>query len=449
MTCRGHEKLFRDPVHNVIQFDMNDATDRMLFLLIDTPEIQRLRRVCQLGLAAYVYHGAEHSRFGHSVGTQHVAKRLFDSASPRGDAFERAVTRAAALLHDVGHAAFSHAFESGISEICPFDHESMTCAYILNEDGAIYKILHDFDPRMPQRVVSCITQDSRAWYHPIVSSQLDADRMDYILRDGYMTGIRNYLYDIDRILEMLGCDSEGLVVEYRAIHAVETYLISRYHMYQQVYHHKAVRGAEKVLESIFRRVSDLGVRGDTSVYEVGRLGTLLRDCVAHRAVDPKLCVRVHDAHAWAAIDAWQDSDDPVLSDLSGSLLRRQFFKTVEIPDESRGLLRENWSRFEEVVRRSGYDPAYYLSLDTTVNRAFAPYTAPSGPMLPFMPAKSGHGHPNADIRILQPNGEVVSIQEASEIVRMLTQIHSQVARLCFPAKAREDILSALRETHVI
>ena len=131
MTDKHHEKLFRDPIHNVISFDMSDETDRMLFSLVDTDVVQRLRRIGQLGLANFVYHGAEHSRFGHSVGTQHVAKRMFDSANPRGDRFERAVTRAAALLHDIGHAAFSHAFESGMSKICNFDHEAMTCAYIL------------------------------------------------------------------------------------------------------------------------------------------------------------------------------------------------------------------------------------------------------------------------------------------------------------------------------
>jgi HD superfamily phosphohydrolase len=448
MNEKKREKLFRDPVHNVIQFNMSDDVDRMLFSLIDTDVVQRLRRVCQLGLAGFVYHGAEHSRFGHSVGTQHVAKRIFDAANPHGDPFERAITRAAALLHDVGHAAFSHAFESGISQICRFDHESMTCAHILREDGDVYRILHDFDPRMPERVVGCIAQETDAWYHPIVSSQLDADRMDYILRDGYMTGIRNYLYDIDRILEMLDRDETGIIVGYRAIHAVETYLISRYHMYQQVYHHKTVRGAEKMLESIFRRVADLAAAGDDSVFAVGRMGDLLRDIVKTGKVNPRLCMAVHDAHAWAAIDMWRDSKDPILSELSGSLLHRQFFKTIEIPDDFKRLVRSNWTQLEDVMRHYHYDPKYYLSLDMTVNRAFAPYAPISAPLLPFMDSPVG-GHPNADIRICMPNGDVVSIQEASPIVDMLTKVKTQAARLCFPAPVREAIKSALREMHVI
>lgn len=448
MIEKKREKLFRDPVHNVIQFNMADDIDRMLFSLIDTDVVQRLRRVCQLGLAGFVYHGAEHSRFGHSVGTQHVARRIFDAANPNGDPFERAVTRAAALLHDVGHAAFSHAFESGIAQICRFDHESMTCAHILREDGDVYRILHDFDPRMPERVVSCISQETHAWYHHVVSSQLDADRMDYILRDGYMTGIRNYLYDIDRILEMLDHDESGIIVGYRAIHAVETYLISRYHMYQQVYHHKTVRGAEKMLEAIFRRVADLAAAGDNTVFAVGRMGTLLEDIVKTHRVDPRLCMMVHDAHAWAAIDMWGDSHDPILSDLASSLLHRQFFKTIEIPDDFRRIVRDNWSRLEDVLRRHHYNPDYYLSLDTTVNRAFAPYAPESAPLLPFMDSPSS-GHPNADIRIEMPTGRVVSIQEASPIVDMLTKVKTQVARLCFPAAVRDDIQKTLREMHVI
>lgn len=448
MLNKRHEKLFRDPIHNVIQFDMSDETDRMLFALVDTDVVQRLRRICQLGLAGFVYHGAEHSRFGHSVGTQHVAKRMFDSANPNGDRFERAVTRAAALLHDIGHAALSHAFESGLAKICPFNHEDMTCAYILQEDGDIYRILHEFDPRMPERVVACIAQKSHAWYHPIVSSQLDADRMDYILRDGYMTGIRNYLYDLDRIMEMLNFDEEGLIVEYRAIHAVETYLISRYHMYQQVYHHKAVRGAEKMLEAIFRRVADLSLDGNTRVFNVGRFGALLADSVQHRTVAPTLSQNVNDTHAWTAIDAWQDDDDPILSHLAQNLLHRQFFKTIEIRDEFRPILNENWQNLEDVIRSVGLDPKYTLTLDTTVNRAFAPYAPPNAPLLPFF-TQTSQTHPNADIRICQPNGEIVSIQDASPIVEMLTRVNSQVARLCFPAEARLKIETALKQMHIL
>ncbi len=448
MSEKSREKLFRDPIHNVIQFNLSDDVDRMLFSLIDTEVVQRLRYVRQLGLANFVYHGAEHSRFGHSVGVQHIAKRIFDSANPKGDPFDRAVTRAAGLLHDVGHAAFSHAFESGISQICHFDHESMTCAYIMDELGDVYRILHDFDPRMPERVFQCIAQESHAWYHPIISSQLDADRMDYILRDGYMTGIKNYLYDIDRILEMLDHDETGIIVGYRAIHAVETYLISRYHMYQQVYHHKTVRGAEKLLEAIFMRVADLASSGEASVFEVGRMGTLLKDIVVNHRVDPKLCMRVHDAHAWAAIDLWRDSDDHILSDLSSHLLKRQFFKTVEIPDDFRGIVRTNWPVLEDVVQKLGYSPKYYLSLDTTVNRAFAPYSPESAPLLPFFETKASSGHANPDIRIEQPSGEVVSIQEASPIVNMLTKVHSQVARLCFPSEVRPQVLEALRGMHI-
>ena len=445
---KKREKLFRDPIHNVIQFNLNDDVERMLFDLIDTDVVQRLRHVRQLGLAGFVYHGAEHTRFGHSIGTQHVARRIFDAANPEGDPFERAVTRAAALLHDVGHAAFSHAFESGISSICSFNHEAMTCAHILSEDGEVCRILKNFDRRMPDRVVDCISQETHAWYHPIVSSQLDADRMDYILRDGYMTGIKNYLFDIDRILEMLDYDQDGLIVGYRAIHAVETYLLSRYHMYQQVYHHKTVRGAEKMLESIFRRVADLALAGQEAVFKVGRLGDLLSNIVQTHQVDPALCFKVHDAHAWTAIDFWQESEDKILSDLSKNLLRRNFFKTVEIPDEFRSIVRNSWPQLEDVVRSRGYDPRYYLSLDTTVNRAFAPYSPEKAPLLPFIADDHPGHHSNADIRIAQPNGQVVSIQEASPVVDMLTKIHSQVARLCFCEAIREPLIQKLNDLHI-
>ena len=317
----------------------------------------------------------------------------------------------------------------------------------MREDGEVFHILHDFDPRMPECVVQCIAQETHAWYHPIISSQLDADRMDYILRDGYMTGIKNYLFDIERILEMLDCDCDGIIVGYRAIHAVETYLISRYHMYSQVYHPKTVRGAEKLLEAIFRRVADLAASGDSSVFEVGRMGMLFKDIVSNRRVDPKLCLSVHDAHAWAAIDLWKDSKDRILSELASQLLSRQFFKTFEIPDVYLPVLLAHWSSLEDVLRARGYDPRYYLALDTTVNRAFAPYTPERAPLLPFVEVQHT-GHVNADIRIRQPSGEVVSIQDASPIVDMLTRINTQVARLCVPAAVRDEVYAALKAMRI-
>lgn len=199
-----------------------------------------------------------------------------------------------------------------------------------------------------------------------------------------------------------------------------------------------------MLEAIFRRVADLSLEGHSEVFDVGRLGDLLRDTVRRGKIDPVLSVKVNDAHAWAAIDAWQDSDDKVLSSLAHRLLGRQFFKTIEIPDAFRRLVVDNWARLEDVVRECGLDPKYNLALDTTINRAFAPYAPPTAPLLPFI-SPTQRRHPNADIRICQPDGAVVSIQEASPIVEMLTRVNSQVARLCFPAAAREKIAATLRD----
>jgi len=450
MPIKKQKKLFRDPVHNVIHFDLSDPTERMLFALIDTPPVQRLRHVRQLGLACFIYPGAEHTRFGHALGTQHVANRLFEAAAPGGDLFERAVVRAAALLHDVGHAAFSHAFETGLSAIAPFHHERMTCMGILDPSGSIFQILSAFDPRLPQAVVDCIAHERHAWYHTIVSGQLDADRMDYILRDGYMTGIKSYHYDMDRIIEMLEFDALGLIVSHRAIPAVENYLISRYHMYQQVYHHKTVRGGEKLLESLFRRLADLVLEGNREVLNVGRLGRLLGDVIDKRRVDPALCLAVHDAHAWAALDAWCDAADPILAHLSQSLISRRFFKTVEVPNEACTLLRRQWPELEAIVHRSGFEPRYYLHLDTTQNTAFAPYGPAPAPLLPFpgiSPKPPAMRHD--DIRILLPSGNIAPIQEASPIVDMLTRAPRHIARLCFPEAARPSILEHLRGMRVL
>lgn len=444
-----NEKLFRDPIHNVISFNLKDDTERMLFALVDTPAVQRLRHVRQMGLASYVYPGAEHSRFGHSLGTQHVARRFFDAADLGGQTFERAVTRAAALLHDTGHAAFSHAFESGLSSILPYQHEDMTCRLIAQEDGEIYAILKAFDARLPKAVIDCIAQKSAKWYHPIVSSQMDADRMDYILRDGYMSGIRNYHFDIDRIIEMLEHDDEGLLVSSRALHAVETQLISRYHMYRQVYHHKTVRGAEKLLESVFRRVADLAQDGDQSVLAVGRLGTLLQDVLHHKRFDMTKCMAVTDAHALVAIDLWSEHKDKTLARLASGLLGRRFFKTIEIPKESLSPLMNHWPKLEAIVSKHGFDPNYDLLLDTAHNKAFAPYAPEALPLLPFVSAPKEAHKANTDIRIVLPSGQIEPIHKLSPIVEMLAHIPTQIARICVPTEVRDEITTMLKAALIV
>ncbi len=455
MTTTGHNgarrpKLFRDPIHNVISHDMRSPQGQLLVRLIDTSAFQRLRHIRQLGLAHLVYHGAEHSRFAHAMGTAHLAERFFDAIErDRHPADEqRVVTVAAALLHDIGHAPFSHAFENTLAQSLTLHHEAYTERIILWPEGDVYGILADFDPSLPQRVADLLTHRSHAWTAQIISSQLDADRMDYLLRDGYMTGVQNYHYDAERILEMLDRDDQGPLVHARSQQAVESYLLSRFHMYQQVYYHKTVRAAETLIESIFRRVFDTIRDGDRSLLPSGALGRFLS--AACQGQQPEIAdyLGVHDAHVWVAIDTWTHCADPILRDLCRRFATRNLLKTIEVAPHASGRISTLWPDLEAIVAESGFDPRYYLAFDRAENSAFIPYAPPASPLLPWDETNLHPTTPHHDIRILLPGGRVAPIQEVSDVVRALTDIRYRVARCCLPAEARQRATSLLRTHHL-
>lgn len=439
-----HNKLLRDPIHGVISFDPSDATDRLLLSLIDTPEVQRLRHIRQLGLAFFVYPAAEHSRFSHSLGVAHLARHICDLIHRHQDPLPthtRMAICAAALLHDVGHAPFSHAFEPILQHLWqqPIRHEHFSERLILHPDGLIYKRLFDADPDLPDLVADLIAHRAHHYAAPIISSQLDADRMDYLLRDGYMTGVQNYHYDAQRIQEMLRHDHNGLLVDRRALPAVESYLLSRLHMYQQVYFHKTLRAAEGILRAIFRRVISLLSNGSShpsgsspSLIPSGPLGDLLAS--AHLALSPSLSAyaRLSDHHVWVALDSWSAHADPILCDLCRRLHQRRLLKSVEIPEENIHTF-DQLQRpiLEDIVRAKGFDPAYYTFLDKTENFPFLPYdTSDQGDILDA-------------IRMDMGGGRIEPIEHVSPLVRALSEMRYRVFRFYFPEEAREDIYAEM------
>lgn len=202
------ERIYRDPVHNIIRLQADTPENRLLIRLIDTAEFQRLRRIRQLGLALFTYQGAEHSRFTHSLGALHLAARILDKFSAKYEIsdFDRLAVRAAALLHDVGHGAFSHVMEN----VLGFHHEDFTVQAVLSEETEIGKALRSFSEELPARVASVINGDFRpAALAQLISSQLDVDRMDYLLRDSLMTGVKYGIYDHEWIIKALEIDKEN------------------------------------------------------------------------------------------------------------------------------------------------------------------------------------------------------------------------------------------------
>src|SRR5437016_1859797 len=248
------ERIYRDPVHNIIRLRTDNDEGALIMHLIDTPEFQRLRRIKQLGLGLYTYQGAEHSRFTHSLGAFHLMSRVLDRLGEKHkfDARDRAAARAAALLHDVGHGSFSHVME----KVLGFHHESWTVKVVLSEETEIGRLLAAYSAELPADVAAIIEGKFQpAALAQLVSSQLDVDRMDYLLRDSLMTGAKYGIYDLEWIINALQIDEENdrIYVAARGLYAVEEYLQARYYMFRQVYFHRTLRSAEAVFRSIIRR----------------------------------------------------------------------------------------------------------------------------------------------------------------------------------------------------
>ena len=253
------ERIYRDSVHNIIRVNTDSDEGRLVVALVDTPEFQRLRRIRQLGLAYFAYQAAEHSRFAHSLGAYHLATRMVAKLRLNYEISQEVQTavRIAALLHDIGHGPFSHVIET----ILGFHHEQFTIEAVLSDATAVGRLL----PRdLAENVASIIRGDfvPRA-LGQLVSSQLDVDRMDYLLRDSLMTGAKYGIFDLEWIIKSIEINEadDHLYISAPGLYAVEDYLQARYYMYRQVYFHRTLRSAEAVLKVLLRRALDLYEKG--------------------------------------------------------------------------------------------------------------------------------------------------------------------------------------------
>ncbi len=242
------EKIIRDPVHDLIAFNLQRPMDAMLFRLINTTEIQRLRRIRQLGLASLVYPGADHSRYSHSLGVMETARHMLEhlARSTKIDEADATACVASALLHDLGHGPLSHVFEY----IGNVPHEQLTTNIIEDPTSEVHRTLAAHDRALPEKVAELLKPTpNRTFFNDILSSQLDADRFDYLLRDNLMTGSQYGGFDLHWLLHALTIDksTSRLAVTSKGVSAAEAYLQSRYHMYRNVYFHKVVRTAEGML----------------------------------------------------------------------------------------------------------------------------------------------------------------------------------------------------------
>jgi len=417
-------RVFRDPVHSNVEFSRSTDWDKLGLALIDTPEVQRLRRIRQLGLGGLVYHGAEHSRFNHTLGVTHLAKRLYLSAAEHSgthvDKTEMATVVAAALLHDVGHPPFSHAVEKELG----VRHEKATVA-IVKGDTAVNKILRDYSgDSFVERVANHIDGSSDAPTVDIISSQLDADRLDYVLRDGYYAGVPNARYDLDRIVQMIQRDGDGMCFDERAQFAIEGYFMARYHLYLQLYYHRTVRAAEGMLRALIRRARSLVNSGSS-------LGAIAphfeRLCRTGEIQDS---VVVSDADLWSAFGVWAETaEDSILKDLSGRLINRQLFRCIEIPKGSLDDFYQKWlPKIQALASGCSLDPSYYVLADTAADT-------------PYKIADYGS---STSVRLVDSDGTSHLIEARSGVLKSLQDQAYQRVRCCFPLELRDQVIKIVK-----
>jgi HD superfamily phosphohydrolase len=314
-------KIFSDPVHGFINIPKG-----IILRLIDHPYVQRLRRIRQLGLGYLVFPGAEHSRFAHALGATGLMQKALINLKEKNTTITNAeyeATLIAVLLHDIGHGPFSHSLEH--SFIKDFHHEKMTLALM-------HKLNEEFDGGLDLAIKIFTNQYAKPFLHQLVSSQLDIDRLDYLKRDSWYTGVSEGSVGVDRIIKTMRVHKGHIVVEKKGIYAIENYILARRLMYMQVYLHKTVLGADKLLMAILNRARVLLKNNQIDDPASPALSYFLKnDISAYKGITDEMIrhyILLEDNDILMCIKYWQFSEDSVLSDLSKRFLHRQLFRTT-------------------------------------------------------------------------------------------------------------------------
>lgn len=314
-------KIFNDPIHGFITVPKGP-----ILKLIDHPYVQRLRRIRQLGLGYLVFPAAEHSRFSHALGALELAQRVLNNLREKDTTIsqeEYEGTLMAILLHDVGHGPLSHTLEHSL--ISDFNHEMMSLA-IMKE------LNKEFDGELDTAIAIFTNQHKKKFLHQLISSQLDLDRLDYLRRDSFFTGVSEGTVGINRILKTMRVFKGNIVIEKKGIYAVENYIIARRLMYMQVYQHKTVLSADFLLRSIFKHVRHLLDQGKTLEFASPALEYfMLEQPSAKKKIDLQTITRyaeMDDHDVYLSIKLWAKHEDKVLADLCHRFLNRDLFRTT-------------------------------------------------------------------------------------------------------------------------
>ena len=407
------EKVFRDPVHTYIHVD-----HQVIYDLINTKEFQRLRRIKQLGTSGYTFHGGEHSRFSHCLGAYEIARRItkiFDEKYLQTwDNHESLLVMVTALLHDVGHGAYSHSFE----RLFDTDHEEITRQIITSPETEINRVLTQVSPDFPEKVASVINHTyPNKQVVQLISSQIDVDRMDYLLRDSFYTGASYGQFDLTRILRVIRPVQNGIAFKRNGMHAVEDYVVSRYQMYMQVYFHPASRAMEVLLQNLLKRAKFL-YEDQKDFFRLTSPNLLP---FFEKNFNLQDYLSLDDGVMNTYFQSWMTSPDTILSDLAQRYVNRKVFKSMIFSEENE----KHLDVLRQLVKQVGFEPDYY----TAIHRNFD---------LPYDFYRPDVEKPRTQIEIIQKDGSLAELSSLSPIVQSLTGTRQGDNRFYFPKEMLTD-----------
>ncbi len=380
-------KIINDPVHGFITIP-----SELIFDLMEHPFFQRLRRIKQLGMSHLVYPGANHTRFHHVIGAMHLMQKALSELQKKGIEItdnEKEGVLIAILLHDIGHGPFSHTLEHSLLKNVHHEEVSLLFMQQLNDefDGKLNTAIKIFTDEYPKKFL-----------HQLVSSQLDMDRLDYLQRDSYFTGVSEGVVGSERIIKMLSVANNELVIIEKGIYSIENFISARRIMYWQVYMHKTVVSSEFMLRSILKRAKHLFLQGENLFASPSLKLFLGKDFdIKDFKSNPKLLnqfAQIDDTDIISAIKVWQNSNDKILSLLSKNLINRNLFKTIIAKDEFTSKTIDNIK--QKIINTLNIDTSmldYFFEKNTLVNSAYKQFK---------------------QIKIVKRNGDVVDLTEASD-----------------------------------
>lgn len=401
------KKIINDPVYGFI-----NIPSEIVFDLISLPYFQRLRYIKQLGMTHLVYPGALHTRFHHALGAMHLMSLALEILKSKGQAISREEEEAATiaiLLHDIGHGPFSHALEHTL--VNGIHHEAISMLIM-------EKLNVEFGGRLTMAINIFKGDYSKKFLPQLVSGQLDLDRMDYLNRDSFFTGVSEGVISFDRIIKMFNVLDGELVIEEKGIYSIENFLIARRLMYWQVYLHKTVVAGEYLLVRILERAKELSGRGET-LFATPALQHFLKNDVNKQEffqdeVHLQAFSKLDDQDIFTSVKVWRDHHDRILSQLCTMFISRNLYKveiSSEAPDPER--VQKLKEKAAESLQLNAQEISYFVFTDQIENRA---YNAGSG-----------------NINILMKNNTIIDIAKASDLSN-LESLDKTVTKhiLCYP-----------------